>query len=127
MTVLALIEVMELLVEPMLGLEGDGDDVGRLSLPSSVEDEFSTGVMAVVPGGLNEQATDVDVAGLGDGSTVFFVTGGVLRGNEAEVGHERSRREEAADVVDLTQECQGSQDLHPAQATEGLRGRAISI
>ena len=44
----------------------------------------------------------------------------MLRGNEAEVGHQPARRTEAADIVDLGQEGQRGKRLDPAQAHEGL-------
>ena len=70
-TVLSLIKPEELFDESMLGLEGDGDDLGWLSLTAAIQDEGSTGVVTVVPGSLDQEAPDVDVAGLGDGPAIF--------------------------------------------------------
>ena len=67
-----MVETPELLVKPMLGFEGDGDDLWWLTLTATVQDEVGPGAMVVVPGGFDEQTTDMDVAGLGDGSPAFL-------------------------------------------------------
>jgi hypothetical protein len=105
MTVLTLIESPELVNETMLGLDGDRDDLGGLSLTAALEDEVGIGVVAIVPGGLDEDAAGVSVSGLGDGSSSLPFPRGVLGGDEAEVGHESSGRTEAPDIVDFAQQC----------------------
>ena len=53
MAVFFLIESPELLVEPVLGFERDGDDVGALALAASVQDEIGATAVTIVPGGLD--------------------------------------------------------------------------
>ena len=77
-TMLALVKAHELSVQSMLGLEGNGDDGRRLPLTSSLQNELGGSAVAVVPGGLNQESPGVSVAGLGDGTTVFYVAGGML-------------------------------------------------
>ena len=74
MAVFALIEAVELLREPVLGLERDGDDLRRLSLATAVEDERGGGPVSVVPCRLNEDPAGVDVAGLGDRTATLAFT-----------------------------------------------------
>lgn len=57
------------------------------------------------------------VASFGNGSTVFFVAGGVFTGNKSEVGHEGPGGGEAANVVDLAEERQSGQGFDTAKAT----------
>ena len=89
------------LVEPVLRLPGMGDDGGRLPVLSLLELLAHGGSHPVVPGGLDEHVATSTVAGLGDGAPALAVAGGVLAGDEAEVGHELSGSLEASPVADL--------------------------
>ena len=57
--------------------------------------------VVVVPGGLDQQAAGVPVAGLGDVTAVSLIAGGVLARGQAEEAHQLARRCEAAEVADL--------------------------
>jgi hypothetical protein len=72
----------------MLRLERDGDDLGWLTLSTAIQDESSAGIVTVVPGSLDQETPDVDVACFGDRSPIFSCTGRVLGGDKPEVGHE---------------------------------------
>ena len=87
-TMLALIKPEELVDQTELGLHGNGDDLGWLSLTTAFQDEGSTGVVPVVPGGFNQETAHMDIAGLGDGAPILSIAGGVLRRHETKVGHE---------------------------------------
>ena len=80
--VLSLVEPEELPHQTALGLGGNGHDIGWLPLTAALQDESSTGIMTVVPGGLDQEAPDVTVASLGNRAAVFFVAGGVFRGDQ---------------------------------------------
>jgi hypothetical protein len=67
-----------------------------------------------------EETADMDVTGFGDGPPIFSWTGRVLGGDKAEVGHEFARRGEAIDIIDFTDNGEGSEDLHAAQTAERL-------
>ena len=88
MAVFALIKAEELAHQAVLGLQGNGDDLGRLTLTAAFQDEGSSSVVAVVPGCLDQQSAHVDIAGLGNGAALLPASGGVLRGDKAEVGHQ---------------------------------------
>jgi hypothetical protein len=109
MTTFPMIKMPELFVEPALSFESNGDDLRRLSLSTSVQDEIGTSTVTVIPGGFDEESSSVDVACLGDGSATFFLTRRVFRGNETEVGHESSGRREAMDVIDFQEQSECSQ------------------
>jgi hypothetical protein len=87
-TMFALIKPEELVNETELSLHGNGDDLRWLSLTSSFVDKGSTSVVPVVPCSLDQETAHVDIARLGDGAALLSIAGGVLRRDEAEVGHE---------------------------------------
>jgi len=117
-SMLSLIKAKELFRQSMLRLECDGDDLGWLPLSAAIQDESCARIVTIVPGGLDQKSADMDVAGFGDRSPMLSVTGGMLRGDKPEVGHELARRGEARDVIDLTDNGEGSEDLDAAQTAE---------
>jgi hypothetical protein len=88
-------------VEPVLGFDSDGNDLGRLSLAPAVEDEVCATSVSVVPGGLYENTTAVGVAGFGNGFSALALTTGPFARYETEVGHQCRGRTEATDIADL--------------------------
>jgi hypothetical protein len=120
MTVFTLIKANKFSVKSVLSLESDRDDGRGLTLTSSVENEFGSSTVTVVPGSFDQESPGVRVAGLGDGTTAFNVAGGMLRRNKAEVGHESGWSGKATDIIDLTEECQCGQGLDSSQAAESL-------
>jgi hypothetical protein len=50
MTMFSLIEVPKLFMKTVLGFESDGDNVRGLSLTTSIQDQFGSGSVSVVPG-----------------------------------------------------------------------------
>jgi hypothetical protein len=73
MTVFTLIKANELSVKSVLSLESDRDDGLGLTLTTPIQDKFSRGAVAVVPGGFDEKASGVSVTGLGNRSPAFYV------------------------------------------------------
>jgi hypothetical protein len=120
MTMLLVIQAPELFVETVLGLDGNGDDIGRLPLTSSSENEICTTAVAVVPSGLDEDATAVGIARFGNGTAPLALTTGSFGRDEAEVSHKGRRRGETANVTDLGEQRYGREGLDTAQATEGF-------
>ena len=74
MEMLLVAQMIEPSREAMLSLERDGHNLWGLSLSPSVEDEIGAGVMTVVPGGLDEDASGMRVAGLGDGPSSLAIS-----------------------------------------------------
>jgi hypothetical protein len=87
-TMFALIKPEKLVDQTELRLHSNSDDFGWLPQTSSFEDDGSPRVVPVVPGSLDQEAAHVDIASLGDGSAVLSIAGGVLRRDQAEVGHQ---------------------------------------
>jgi hypothetical protein len=58
----------------------------------------------MMPGRLDEEASHMGVAGLGDRAFDLAAPTGVFRGNQAEVGGELARALKATDVVELGDE-----------------------
>ena len=102
MTMFTVVKSPELLVEAVLGLNGDGDDIRRLTVATPLEYQIGATTMAVVPGSLDEDAPAVGVAGFGNGSSTLTLAAGSFRGNQAKVGHKRSWRSKAPDIADLS-------------------------
>lgn len=65
---------VEAAVESVHGLVGEGNDGGRLSLTAVLQAE-GIGAVAIVPGGLDEQAAGVAVACLCDVAAALGVSG----------------------------------------------------
>src|SRR5262245_58385029 len=88
--------------KPDLRFPGNvGDDLG-LSVLAQADAGGDLGREPIVPGRLDEGAPAGVVAGLGDGSDVPAGARGVLRGSDADKGHELVRMLEAAEVADFT-------------------------
>ena len=75
MPMFSFVEFPELLVEAVLGFDGDGDDGRGLPLSTSFQDQIGTAPVAVVPGGLHQEASCMNVAGLGDGPSSLALSG----------------------------------------------------
>ena len=76
------------------------------------------GAAAVVVGGLDQQSAGVGRAGLGDRPEPPLGAGGVLAGNDPEVGGELIRMIEASPLPDLSAEPERGQRVDPAQAAQ---------
>ena len=72
----------------------------------------------VVVGGLDEQSARVRGAGLGDCALAALVAAGVFGCDEAEVGAERGRAEEALEVADLGADAERRQRVEAVQAAQ---------
>ena len=113
---------MEAFAESVLGLECNGDDLGRLALTPAVEDQVGTGAVPVVPGSLDEEASGVRVTGFGNGPSTLDVTGGSFAGHQAEVGGEPSGRVKATDIADLTKDRHGGEGFDTTETAQRFDG-----
>ena len=112
-------------VEPALRFPGDVDDLGRVSALAVLERLSDGGPATVVPGGLDQQPPRVRGARLGDRSQPALGAGGVLAGNDPEVGGELVGMIEALPLADLGAQPERGQRVDPAQTPQPRdRGRA---
>jgi len=75
---------------------------------------------SVAPGGLDEHVSAARVAGLGDGPLSSSVAGGVLAGHQPQVGHERTRVLEAAEVAEFGGQDHGGAGLEAPEAGDAV-------
>ena len=120
-------ETHEASVQPIMGAIGESDHTGGLSLAPASEREADRGSMAVMPGGLDEEASRVGVAGSGDGAAVLRVAARVFAGDEAEEGHEGAGSREAAEVVELGDEAHRGDGVDAAEAAEPSNRLAVGF
>jgi len=105
--------------EALLGLPGDGDRrLGRalLATPEVVSDK---GMVAIVPGGLDEDAPHVGVAG--DAAPRLFGAAGMLRGDQPDKGHQARGRGKAAGVAQFCSDRQGGQVIDATKTSQSVR------
>ena len=105
-------------VQAALGLPGDLDDVGWLSVLAAAERLSLRGRAAVVPGGLDQQPAGVPRAGLGDRALPALLTAGVLRRGQAEVAHQLPGLGEPLKLADLGAQSDRGERVDPAQAAQ---------
>ncbi len=105
-------------VEPVLRLPGDRLDLLADSLLSASQFATNVGPVTVRPGRLDEDAAQVRVARLGDGSAPHPLAARVLAGDRPGVAHQLSRPGEAAELPDLGHDGRGGE---PCQASYGLQ------
>src|SRR5450756_1092477 len=97
---------------------GAGDDAGRLTGLAARQMRGASRPATLVVGRLDQQPAGVVVAGLGDRALPASLTRGGLRGNQAQVGHERGRSLETGEVADLGDKPDGGQRVDAAQAAQ---------
>ena len=88
-------------VQPLLGFPGDPPDGFGLTALAQPERGADEGAVAIGEGGLDQHATQVAAAGLGDGPPMDGIPARGLRGHQAGVAHELPRTDEAPDIPPL--------------------------
>jgi hypothetical protein len=110
-------------MQPLVRGPGLRDDPGRrtsLSRPQRVSDE---GMMAVMPRGFDYHSAEVRVAGLGDRAAGLLRPARMLRGNQADEGHETRRRGKPPHIAELGCNRERRQVIDPAEAAQALDTR----
>src|SRR5438034_8712832 len=87
-------------VQALLGAPGDRDRFGGLAVLALDERRAGSGVLAVVPGGFDQQPPRVPGAGLGDRAESSLLAGRGLRGDQADVAHQPLGPGEPLEVAD---------------------------
>lgn len=93
----------------------------RLSSTQLFPDE---GMVAIVPGGFDEHATDVRVAGLGDRATRPVRPARVLGREETDIRHQAAGRRKPARVAQFSGNRQCREIVHPTEAAQALHPTA---
>src|SRR3954452_7803460 len=88
-------------VQSALGAPGQLDDPGFVAVLAALQGAADARWARVVVGGLDEQPARVHGAGLGDSALAALVAAGVFGWDQAKVGAERRRAEEALEVADF--------------------------
>ena len=122
-------------VQPALRFPGDVDDIGCVPALAELERLTDAGALAVVVGGLDQQSPGVGRAGLGDRPEPPLGAGGVLAGNDPEVGGELIRMIEASPLpisahspsADSVDAAQAPQPRDRVRARSGQRELARSV
>ena len=81
-------QVPEAPMQALVGTVGEGNHSFGLAAPSPQQGGTDSHLVATVVRGLDQQASNMTVAGLGDRSTAAPLAARVLTGNQAEIGHE---------------------------------------
>jgi hypothetical protein len=111
-------------IESLLGGPRVSDGGGRrpfLAPPQGVADE---GVMAIMPGRFHEDAAEMGVAGFGDAAAGLLRPAGMLRGDQADEGHEPGCSRKATRVAEFGGDGERGQVVDPAEAAKSLDARA---
>ena len=85
----------------MLSFDRDGDDIGKLSGSTPIEDERRAGPPSVIMSGFDEDTAQEDVSGLGDGTVTLSIPRRVFSRNETGPTHEFLWGGEATDISNL--------------------------
>jgi hypothetical protein len=105
-------------MQALLRAPGVAEARGRLPMASAGQGPTEDGTVAIVPGRFHQHAPRVRVAGLGQGTPTLALARGVLAGDQPQVGHERSRPLEAAEVPDLREQNHRGQRVDAAKAAQ---------
>src|SRR5215211_537247 len=109
-------QVLPALVEALLGAPGDRDHARVLALLAAGESFADRGTVAVMVGGLDQEAAGVGGSGLGDRALAAPFVGGALGGHDAEEARQQARLWEPSEVADLGGEARGRQRVDAPEA-----------
>src|SRR6516164_6064148 len=93
--------------QPHLGPPGDVADRRRLPLLTLLQTTADACWVAVVPRGLDQQTSDLAVAGLGNLAKSTLLAAGVLAGHQSDVAHQVARMGEALELSEFCHQTDG--------------------
>jgi hypothetical protein len=114
-------------MQPMRRGPGLGDDRRRRTVLALAQRLADKGVVPIVPGGFDEHAADVGVAGFGDGALRAFGPARVLGRDQADKGHRAGRRRKPTRVAELGGNRQRREVVDAAEAAEALHARPARL
>ena len=103
------------------------NDGRRGTALSLLERAAEKGVMAIVPGGFDEHAADVRIAGFRDRAPGLLRATRVFRGDKPGEAHETGRRRKAARIAEFGSEGQRSEIVEAAEAAQALDAGAQGL
>ena len=101
--------------QPNLGFPRDRDEVLRLPLEPWLQRFANSSSKPAVPGGFDQDASDVCIAGLGESAAVSCRSAGVLTGDETEISHQLARMRESAQITEFSDDGHGGQEVDGTQ------------
>src|SRR5712691_2275216 len=112
-------------VQSLLRTPRLSDDGRRLPVAPGGQRVAHRGPMPIGPGGLDEDAPGVRVAGFGQGAPALGLARGILTRDQPQVGHQFPWAVEALEVHDLGEQDHGRQGVDPAEAPQPADGLPI--
>ena len=107
-------------MEALLGVPGVVDDGGgRAALPLA-QGRAEKGMMAVVPGGFDQHAPQMGIAGFGDRAARLFGAARMLRRHEADKGHRPRGGREPPRVAEFGGDGQRGEIVDAAETAQAL-------
>ena len=106
--------------ESKLRFPGDIADGFGLTFLAHLDGAANSGVEAVGPGRLDEDASGVFVSHFGNGALAASIAGGELRGDQSQVLHQCLRMSKAGQVSDLSDEGDRRGEIHATQTHQGV-------
>src|SRR6267154_6680919 len=83
--------------------------------------------MAVVPRRLDQQAPDMEIPGARDATLATLFAARAFAGHESQIRHQRARRAEATEVVELGHQADRRDGVDAAEAAQPRDGLAIRL
>jgi hypothetical protein len=109
--------------QPNLRLPADLLEGVGLGFEPQLQMSTPLGRIAIGPGTFNERTTGRAMARFGDGALAAPLTGGILRGNQAQELHELSGISEAGEVAEFGDRGDRRRELDAAECLKGLDHR----
>ena len=110
-------------VQAVLGVPGAINDISRGAALPVTQGVAKKRVMPVVPGGCDQDAAEMRIAGFGDVAAGAGGAAGVLRGDEAGEGHDPGGGGEAARIAKFGGDGERGQIVDAAEAAQALDAR----
>ena len=120
-------ELTEPSTEPLLRLVRNRHHVAGLAFAATGERDADGWPVLIMPRGFDQYAAHERVAGARDAAAPMRVATRVLAGHEPEVGHQRARRGEPAEIMQLGENQHRRQRVDPAEAPQPADWRPIRV
>ena len=113
--------------EPLLRVVGQCDHPRGLPLAPPPQRQPDGGAVAIVPGGFDQDAAEVRIAGLGDPAVPDVLPAARFTGDHPEEGHQLTRAGKPPEVMELSDDDQRRERVHAPETPQPPDGRAIRL